>query len=191
MFYDRRARILLASIGVLIVAALAIAGTGLSWNSTQQTSYVFTPCPRLIVTSTATTGVWNCPNLPVTIGATTQFTAGEFVTVTGTWATGYGTLGCVPPIGETSCAVPMIASIEDYLYVSVNGGMWFVVQLKQGTTTQLSDGQIASITGTLQQIVYSTSPGSTYPIYHLNNQTGASDIIHPIYQITNATVTVA
>ena len=191
MFHGRRAKILITSLGVLVVAALAVAGTGLNWNSAEQTSYVFTPCPGLIVTSTATTAVWNCPNESATIGASTQFTTGEFVTITGTWATGYGTLGCVPQTGETSCVVPMIASIDDYLYTDINGGMWFVIQPKQGLTVQLKVGEIATVSGILQPITYPTSPGSTYPIYHLNNQTGESGLIHPqpMYEVTNATAT--
>ncbi len=151
-------------------------------------SYVFSPCPGLTVTSRVTTGIWNCPNQPVPGGSSVTFTESQFVTISGTWRTGYGTLGCVPQTGESTCAVPAIASLQDYLRADVEGGMWFVVQWKQGATVQLTDGQSVTLSGILRVISYPSSPGSTFPIYHLNNQTGASNLLQPQprFEITDA-----
>ena len=176
------------TIGLLIIAVLAVADVGWNWHLTQGTPYVFSPCPGVTITSAATTGTWNCPNQPGTAGSTTTLTAGQFVSITGAWATGYGTLGCVPQSGQASCAVPQIASLQGYLHASIGGGMWFVVQWKQGAAVQLTDGQIVMVSGTLRGITYSFSPGATFPIYHLNDQTGGSDLLQPqpSYEITNA-----
>jgi hypothetical protein len=112
------------------------------------------------------------------------------VAITGTWATGYGTFGCVPQIGESSCVVPQLASLQDYLYANIGGGMWFVVQWKEGLAIQLVDGQRVTISGSLQEIVYPSNPGSVFLIYHLNNQTAGSNLVQPqpTYSITNATL---
>jgi hypothetical protein len=108
--------------------------------------------------------------------------------MTGTWATGYGTLGCVPLSGESSCAVPLIAFLTDYLHVNIGRDSWFVVQWKEGVTIQITDGQTVTITGTLQAINYPSNPGATYPIYHSNNQTGETGLLQPqpVFKITNA-----
>jgi hypothetical protein len=171
----------LAGILILVVAVLALPVTYRNWHLTTG-QYTFSPCPGLTITSTATTGVWNCPNQPV-------FTAGQMVTITGTWATGYGTLGCIPQNGQP-CAVPQIASLEDYLYANLGGGMWFVVQWKNPITAQLKDGQAVTVSGTLQAISYPSSPGATFPIFHINNQTGQSDLLQPQpnFEIVNATL---
>jgi hypothetical protein len=184
----RRLMVLAASAAVLIVAVLAVASIGRSWPSAQGTPYVFSPCPGLTVTSSVTTGIWNCPNIPAPRGVNGTFTVGQEVTINGTWATGYGTFGCVPQSGQSSCVVPQLASLQDYLYANIGGGMWFVVQWKGGSTVQLVDGQNVTISGSLQEITYPSSPGSTFPIYHLNNQTNGSNLLHPqpIYEITNA-----
>lgn len=172
---------------MLTIAALAVAATACDWYSTSG-PYGFTPCPGLTVTSAATTGIWHCPNQPVPSGASITFTKGQAVTITGTWATGYGTLGCVPQSGQSSCVVPQIASVQDYLYANIEGGMWFVVQWKQGAEAQLMDGQTVTVNGILEVITYSSNPGTTYPIFHLNNQTGKSDLLQPqpSFEITNA-----
>ena len=171
---------LLVRVGiVLILVMVVVAGLAWSWYSFQSPAYVFSPCPGLTVTSRVTTGIWNCPNEPVP-GGTQSFAAGEFVALNGTWATGYGTLGCVPQTGQSACAVPQIASLQDYLNVRAGGeGLWFVVQWRQGSAVQLIDGQAVTISGTLMAITYPSTPGSTYPIYHLNNQTGGPDLLQP------------
>ena len=183
----RKTKALPIAVAVTLVAVLAVAGTGWIWTSTHAKSYVFTPCPGLTITSTATTGIWNCPNQPVT-GPNTTLTSGQFVSITGTWARGYGTLGCVPQSGQASCAVPQIASLQDYLHTSIGGGMWFVVQWQQGETFQLMDGQTVTVSGTLREITYSSNAGATFPIYHLNNQTSGADLLQPQprFEITNA-----
>ena len=162
------------TVGILIVAIafLAVVAASRTWYSTTA-QYTFSPCPGLTITSPATTGIWNCPNRPVT-----TFVDGQAVTITGTWATGYGTLGCVPQNGQP-CAVPQIASLQDYVYANIDGGMWFVVQWKTPLTIQLTDGQTITISGTLKVITYPSSPGATYPIFHLNNQTGKSNLLQP------------
>ena len=170
---------LIAGILILVIAVLAIpAAYRDSYLTTGQ--HTFSPCPGLTITSTATTGIWNCPNQPV-------FTAGQAVTITGNWAAGYGTLGCVPQNGEP-CAVPQIAFLEDYLYANIRGGMWFVVQWENSVTVQLKDGQMVTVSGTLKTITYPSNPGATYPIFHLNNQTGKSDLLQPqpSFEIVNA-----
>jgi len=184
-----RRKTLAIGIGVLIVTVLAFVSVGWAWHATPAQSYTFSPCPGLTVTSTATTGIWNCPNEPATI-STSTFSAGQFVTVTGTWATGYGTLGCVPETGQQECAVPQIASLQNYLHTTVDGGMWFVVQWKEGSSVQLTGGQTVTVSGLLQDIAYPNNPGATYPIYHLNNQTAGSNLLQPqpTYEITNATL---
>lgn len=173
---------------IVLVVVLVVAGLAWNWYSTQGTPYVFSPCPGLTVTSRVTTGIWNCPNQPVPSGPSLLFTAGQFVTITGAWATGYGTVGCMPQSGQSSCAVPQIASLQDYVHANIGGGMWFVVQWKQGAAVQLIDGQRVTVSGTLKGITYSSSPGATFPIYHLNNQTGRSDLLQPqpSFEITNA-----
>lgn len=172
-----------ASVMVFIVLTIAIlVGGGLAWKwSAQGTPYVFSPCPGLTATSTATTGIWNCPNQPA-------LTAGQNVTMTGMWATGYGTLGCVPLSGESSCMVPQIAFLTDYLHANLGGSSWFVVQWKQGVTVQPTDGETVTISGILQAITYPSKPGATYPIYHLNNQTDGPSLLQPqpSFGITNA-----
>lgn len=169
---------LIAGVLILVIAVIAVpvayrglyAATG---------DYTFSPCPGLTVTSTATTGIWNCPNQPV-------FTDGQAVTITGSYATGYGTLGCVPQDGEP-CAVPQIASLQDYIYANLGAGMWFVVRW-ENLSVQLKDGQVVTVTGTLNAISYSTNPGATYPVFHLNNSTGKSDLLQPqpSFEILNA-----
>jgi hypothetical protein len=171
---------------MLTIAALAVASTVWDWYSTSG-PYVFSPCPGLTVTSAATTGIWHCPNQPVPGGSIT-FSEGQVATITGTWATGYGTLGCVPQVGESSCVVPQIASLQNYLYANIGDGTWFVVQWKQGTEAKVIDGERVTINGILKAITYSSNPGTTYPIFHLNNQTGKSDLLQPqpSFEITNA-----
>jgi hypothetical protein len=178
------------SIGVVAVAILVFAGIGWSWHPAPEVTYVFTPCPGLTITSTATTGIWNCPNEPATSGLDTTFVSGQFVTITGTWTTGYSTLGCVPEIGQQGCIVPQIALLQDYLHADIGAGVWFVVQWKQGATVQLTDGQTVTVSGSLQEISYPSTPGVTFPIYHLNNQTAGSNLLQPqpSYEITNASV---
>jgi hypothetical protein len=173
---------------IVLIVVIVVGGLAWNWYSTQGTPYVFSPCPGLTVTSRVTTGIWNCPNQPVPSGSSRTFTAGQFVTITGTWATGYGTVGCVPQSGQSSCAVPQIASLQDYLHANIGGGMWFVVQWKQGAAVQLMDGQRVTVSGTLKAITYPSSPGATFPIYHLNNQTGGSDLLQPqpSFEITDA-----
>jgi len=185
-----RVKVLSASVIVLIAAVLAVISIGRSSLPAQGTPYVFSPCPGLTVTSSVTTGIWNCPNIPAPRGVNITFTAGQEVTINGTWATGYGTFGCVPQSGQSSCAVPQLASLQNYLYANIGGGMWFVVQWKEGSTVQLVDGQNVTIRGNIQEIHYPSSPGSTFPIYHLNNQTNGSNLLRPqpIYEITNAVV---
>jgi len=172
-----------ASIMAVIVLTIAIlVGGGLAWRWVpQDTPYVFNPCPGLTVTSTVTTGIWNCPNQPA-------LTTGQNVTITGTWATGYGTLGCVPLSGKSSCAVPQIAYRTAYLHENIAESNWLVVQWKAGVTVQIPDSQTVTISGTLQAINYSCNPGGTYPIYHLNKQTDGSDLLQPqpTFEITNA-----
>ena len=162
------------SVGILIVAIalLAILAASRTWYPTTG-QYTFTPCPGLTLTSTATTGIWNCPNQPVT-----TFADGQEVTIKGTWATGYGTLGCVPQNGQP-CAVPQLASLQEYVYANIDGGMWFVVQWRTPLTVQLTDGQTVTVSGILKVIIYPSSPGATYPIFHLNNQTGKSNLLQP------------
>jgi hypothetical protein len=176
------------SVVIVLILIIVVAGVAWSWYSSQRTTYVFSPCPGLTVTSRVTTGIWNCPNQPASSESNSTFTEGQFVTVTGTWATGYGTLGCVPQTGQSSCAVPQIASLQNYVHANIGGGMWFVVKWKQGTVAHLTDGQTVTISGTLQAIQYSSNPGATYPIYHLNNQTGRSDLLQPqpSFEITDA-----
>lgn len=188
MTHMQRSSVLAISTGVLIVAILAAVGIGWRWAPTEGTPYVFSPCPGMTVTSSVTTGIWNCPNQSAPTSANETFTAGQFVNITGTWATGYGTLGCVPQIGQSSCAVPQIASLQDYLSANIGGGMWFVVQWKAGSAVQLVDGQRVTISGSLQEITYPSNPGSTFTIYHLNNQTLGSNLVQPqpTYEITDA-----
>jgi len=163
-------------VGILIlVAVLAIAAAGGNWYPTTD-HYTFSPCPGLTITSTATTGIWNCPSQPA--ASYTAFTAGQVVNITGTWAIGYGTLGCVPQSGQ-SCAVPQIASQQSYLYTNIAGGKWFVVQWKNGVEVQVMVGQTVTVSGTLEMIAYPSNPGATFPIFHLNNQTGKSDLLQP------------
>jgi hypothetical protein len=183
-------KILVITIGVLLVAVLVVAGTGWAFHSSPGQLYTFAPCPGLTITATDTTGVWNCPNEPITVGNNTTFAAGQVVTVTGVWANGYSTFGCVPQVGESSCAVPQIAMIQGYLHVSIGGGMWFVVQWKNDSSHELEDGRIVTVSGNIQPIAYSTNPGATYQIYHLNNQTGESNLLkpQPTYEIVNATL---
>jgi hypothetical protein len=57
--------------------------------------------------------------------------------------------------------------------------MWFVVQWRQGAAVQLLDGQRVTVSGTLQAITYPSNPSAAFPIYHLNNQTGGSDLLRP------------
>ena len=161
---------------------------GWNWSPNQETSHIFSPCPGMTVTSAVTTGIWNCPNQPVNIGTNTTFTPGQLVNITGTWVTGYRTFGCVPQIGQSSCAVPQIASLQDYLFIHIGAGMFFVVQWKEGSAAQLADGQRVTIIGSLQEISYPSNPGSMFPIYHLNNQTTGSNLVQPqpMYVITNA-----
>ena len=162
-------------ITILVIAVLAVAAADRVWYPTNA-SYTFSPCPGLTVTSTATTGIWNCPNQLTSFSIT--FAAGQAVTITGTWATGYGTLGCVPQNGQP-CAVPQIASLQDYLHVNIEGGMWFVIQWKEPARAQLMNGQTITVNGTLESITYPLNPGATFPIFHLNNQTGKSDLLQP------------
>jgi len=70
----------------------------------------------------------------------------------------------------------------------MSGGMCFVIQWKQGAGVQLIDGQTVTVSGILEGIAYSSSPGATFPIYHLNNQTGTSGLLQPqpSLEITNA-----
>lgn len=169
---------------VIVLIMAVIVSVGLAWKwSAQDTVYVFSPCPGLTVTSTATTGIWNCPNQPA-------FTAGQNVTLTGSWATGYETFGCVPENGGSPCVVPQIAMLTHYLHTNMEGDNWFVVQWKQNVTVQLNDGQTVTISGTLQAITYPSNPGATYPVYHLNDQTGGSYLLQPqpSFEITNATL---
>jgi len=182
-------RILAFTFGVLIVIVLAFVSVGWGFYTTPAQSYTFSPCPALTITSTATSGIWNCPNEPATISSPI-FSAGQNVTITGSWATGYGTLGCVPETGQQACAVPQIASLQNYLHTNLGGGIWFVVQWNQDSATQLADGQTVTISGLLQEIMYPTNPGATYPIYHLNNQTVGSSLLQPqpTWEITNATL---
>jgi hypothetical protein len=175
MFRNGRHGPLTVGILILVIAVLAIPATDRNWHSPTGL-YTFSPCPGLTITSTATTGIWNCPNQPGS--SNTTFTAGQAVTITGTWATGYGTLGCVPQNGQ-SCAVPQIASLQDYLYANIGGGTWFVVQWENPVTVHLTDGQTVTVSGTLKAIIYPSNPGATFPIFHLNNQTGKSDLLQP------------
>jgi hypothetical protein len=170
----------------MVIVVLAVAIVTRNLYSTRGAPYVFSPCPGLTVTSLATTGIWNCSNLPVTTGPTLPFTAGEFVTIKGIWVTGYVALGCVSQSGESSCAVPQIASLRDYVHADIGGGVWFVVQWKQGTEVDLQEGLPVTISGTLQGITYSSNPGSTYPIYHENNQTASLLQPQPSFEIMNA-----
>ena len=171
-----------ASVAAVILLVMVILVGGLAaWKwSSQPTLYVFSPCPGLTVTSSATTGIWNCPNEPA-------FIAGQNVTLTGTWATGYETLGCVPLSGQSQCAVPQLAMLVEYLHVSTGGDYWFVIQWKESPTAQVTDGQTVTISGTLQAINYLSNPGATYPIYHLNNQTNGTILLQPqpTFEITN------
>ena len=164
---------------IVLIVVIVIGGVAWYWYSIQGKPYVFSPCPGLTMTSRVTTGIWNCPNESVPRSSSTTFTAGQFVTVAGTWATGYGTLGCVPESGQSTCAVPLIASLQDYLHTNVGGDMWFVVQWKQGAALRLTDGQKVTVSGTLKTITYPSGPGATFPIYHFNNQTGGSDLLQP------------
>jgi hypothetical protein len=185
-----RVRILVITIGVLLVAVLVVAGAGWAFHSTPGQLYTFAPCPGLTVTTADTTGIWNCPNEPVTVNNNTTFAAGQLVTVTGVWASGYSTLGCVPQTGESSCVVPQIAMIQGYLHANIDGDSWFVVQWKNSPSPQLGDGRTVTISGYVQPILYSTNPGATYPVYHINNQTGESNLLQPqpTYEIVNATI---
>ena len=180
MFRTGRRGPLIVGTLILIVAVLAIPFAYMTWYPATPNQYTFSPCPGLTITSTATTGIWNCPNQPA-------FTEGQTVTITGSYATGYGTLGCVPQNGEL-CAVPQLASLQNYVHSNIGGGMWFVLQWKNPVPVQLKEGQIATISGTLEVITYSTTPGATYPIYRLNNQTGKSDLLQPqpSFEIVNA-----
>jgi len=165
---------------IAALVAVVLIGAAFAWRwPSQNTTYVFSPCPGLTVTSTATTGIWNCPNIAA-------FTAGENVTLTGTWELGYATLGCVPISNESSCMVPQIAILTHYLHVDTVDS-WFVVQLKQNTTVQPNDGQVVTVSGVLQAITYPSSPGATYPIYHLNNQADSAEVLQPqpSFEITN------
>ncbi|MGA3109227.1 MAG: hypothetical protein ABSD99_07180 [Candidatus Bathyarchaeia archaeon] len=171
------------SVMVVIVLLIAVlVGGGLAWKwSAQDTSYVFSPCPGLTVTSTATTGIWNCPNEPA-------LSAGQNVTMTGTWATGYETLGCVPVNASSPCMVPQIAILTHYLRTNMGVDNWFVIQWKQSETVEPTDGQTVTVSGTLQVITYPSNPGATYPIYHLNNETDGTNLLQPqpSFEITNA-----
>ena len=169
---------------ILIIAVLVVAATDRIWYSSNA-SYTFSPCPGLTVTSANTTGIWHCPNELNTSSIT--YAAGQVATITGTWATGYGTLGCVPQNGQP-CAVPQIASLRNYLHANTGSGMWFVVQWKKGAEIQLIDGQTVTLTGTLGVITYPSNPGATFPIFHLNNQTGKSDLLlpQPSFEIIDA-----
>ena len=180
--------VLLPAAIVLIIVILVTAGVAWSWYSTQRTLYVFSPCPGLTVTSRVTTGIWNCPNEPAPSGPYRTFTEGQLVTITGTWSTGYATAGCIPESGQSTCIVPQIASLQHYIHVNIGGGMWFVVQWKQGAAVQLMDGQTVAINGVLMAITYPSTPGSTFSIYHLNNQTGSSNLLQPqpSFEITDA-----
>ena len=192
MRHVNRLGVLAASIGVVILAAIAVVGTSWGWHTVQATSYTFSPCPGLTVTSSVTTGIWNCPMEPATTrGSNVTLVVGEFVTISGTWATGYGTFGCVPTTGQSSCAVPQLASLQDYLYTNIGRGMWFVVKWKNSSAVQLANGQRVTISGSLKEIAYPSNPGSTYPIYHLNNETNTiagSNLVEPqpVYEITDA-----
>jgi hypothetical protein len=183
MFRSGKRGPLIIVILISAIAVLAMMATDRNWYATSG-NYTFSPCPGLTVTSTATTVIWHCPNQP---GTYTAFTAGQAVTITGTWATGYGTLGCVPEYGQP-CAVPQIASLQDYLHANIAGGTWFVIQWQKPATVHLTDGQIATVSGTLKAITYPSNQGATYPIFHLNNQTGTSDLLQPqpSFEIVNA-----
>ena len=167
---------------VIVMLIIVLVGSAMAWKlyPTQGTSYVFSPCPGLTVTATATTGIWNCPMEPA-------FTAGQIVNITGTWATGYGTVGCVPQSGQSSCAVPQFASLQDYIHSNI-GGVWFVVQWKQGAEVPLTDGQVVTVSGILAGITYSSSPGTTFPVFHYGNQTVGSNLLQPqpSFEITSA-----
>ena len=178
----RRLRGRASVIAVLVLIIAVLVGGGLAWKwRAQDIPYVFSPCPGLTVTSTATTEIWNCPNEPA-------LTAGKNVTMTGTWATGYETLDCVPASGESPCMVPQIAILTHYLHTNIEGDNWFVVQWKQGAAVQPTDRQTVTISGTLQAITYPSNPGATYPIYHLNNETDGPDLLQPqpSFEITSA-----
>jgi hypothetical protein len=166
----------------IVILAVVVLALGLAWKwSAQPRLYVFSPCRGLTATSSATTGVWNCPMEPA-------FSAGQNVTLTGIWATGYETLGCVPLSGQGSCVVPQIAMLVEYVHVSLGGGYWFVVQWKASPTVQISGGQNVTVTGTLRAINYPSDPGATYPIYHLSNQTNGTALLQPqpAFEIINA-----
>lgn len=72
----------MASAVIVLVTVLAVVGLEWSWHASEGTSplisspvYVFSPCPGLTVTSSATTGIWNCPNQSVT-DSSSSYTAG-------------------------------------------------------------------------------------------------------------------
>ena len=173
------------ALGVFLTAVLVVAGTGSAFYSSPKQLFTFTPCPGLTVTNTATTGIWNCSNEPATIGSNTTFVQGQSVTITGTWASGYRTLGCIPQSGESSCAVPQLAMPQGYLHT--DSGLWFVVQWKNSSTASPPVGRIVTVDGLIQTITYPSNPGDTYPIYHLNNSTGESNLLQPqpTYEIVN------
>ena len=181
-------KVLVVTIAVLLAAILVVTGIGSAFHSNPEQLFTFTPCPGLTVTSTATTGIWNCPNEPVTSTSNMTFTQGQSVTITGAWASGYSTLGCVPQTGEPSCAVPQLAVSQGYLHSA--SGSWFVVQWKNSSAVQPTDGSMVTVNGLIQSITYHSNPGATYPIYHLNNQSEGSNLLQPQpnYAIVNATL---
>jgi hypothetical protein len=121
-------------------------------------------------------------------GTPYAFTAGQFVTISGTWATGFVNVGCVPPSGQSYCVAPAHSGQSFYLHVGTRGGMWFAVQWKQGAEAHLIDGQTVTISGTLKGIAYASIPGATFPIYYLNNLSGGFGLLRPqpSFQITDA-----
>jgi len=97
------------------------------------------------------------------------------------------TVGCVPIGGQASCAVPQLAGLTSYLSVS-GGNTYVIIWLAAGLPpTNLVEGEPITVSGFLQPITYSTTPGTTYPIYSWNN--GAGTLYpQPSYRIANATL---
>jgi hypothetical protein len=106
---------------------------------------------------------------------------------TGTYSTGYATLGCIPVSTSEGCFVPQIAIMTSYL--SINNAS-YVIDWANHTfqgNHQLTDGSTINVSGALTPIFYNKTVGATFMVYRSN----AGMILNPQpeFAIQNATLT--
>lgn len=131
---------------------------------------------------------------PLILGLSSQYTCvgiggwpcGYTGPFTGDYYAGYATLGCTPINPNSTCVVPQIAMVSSFLVINNSS---FVIDWANQSfqrNNQLSDGSTISVSGNLVPIFYLKTAGSTFQIYH-SNEEGLWNP-QPELQIQNATI---